>query len=287
MKKIIYRLISLILMITLCGCKNNNQDGLYQLPNQSYSQMMSYIIEDKGHTIVIDGGTAEDSDYLVSQIKKISSNNTVDAWYLTHYHKDHTDALAKYLLENDNSIKIKNIYYNFPKDKCVEQYEPNRYQDYQTITGALKKFENKHIVHQDDTFEYGDIKIKVLRSYNQNITNNAGNNSSSVYKFNIRKTSILFLGDLGVEGGEELLSNSKNEIENIDYVQMAHHGQAGVTENVYRVINPKYCLWPTPDWLWGNKEKVYKTDETKKWINKLNVKKNYIVKDGLIHITIK
>lgn len=68
---------------------------------------------------------------------------------------------------------------------------------------------------------------------------------------------------------------------------MAHHGQAGVTENVYRVINPKYCLWPTPDWLWGNKEKVYKTDETKKWINKLNVKKNYIVKDGLIHITIK
>ena len=52
MKKIIYSLISLILMITLCGCKNNNQDGLYQLPNQSYSQMMSYIIEDKGHTIV-------------------------------------------------------------------------------------------------------------------------------------------------------------------------------------------------------------------------------------------
>lgn len=47
---------------------------------------------------------------------------------------------------------------------------------------------------------------------------------------------------LSVEGGEELLSNSKNEIENIDYVQMAHHGQAGVTENVYRVINPKYCL---------------------------------------------
>lgn len=37
MKKIIYSLISLILMITLCGCKNNNQDGLYQLPNQSYS----------------------------------------------------------------------------------------------------------------------------------------------------------------------------------------------------------------------------------------------------------
>lgn len=40
----------------------------------------------------------------------MSSNNTVDAWYLTHYHKDHTGALAKYLLENDNSIKTKNIY---------------------------------------------------------------------------------------------------------------------------------------------------------------------------------
>lgn len=281
------KLILLVITISLCGCGTKNNDGLYQLPNQSYSQMMSYIIEDKGKTIVIDGGTAEDSDYLVSQIKRISSNNTVDGWYLTHYHKDHTGALAKYLLEKRNEIKIKNIYFNFPKDSWVEQYEPGRYQDFLTITEALNQFKNKHIIHENNTFKYGDINIKVLRSYNSSITSNAGNNSSSVYKFNIRKTSILFLGDLGVEGGHELVQKSKREIENIDYVQMAHHGQAGVTEEIYQIINPKYCLWPTPDWLWENKDKIYKTDETRKWISKLNVKKNYIVKDGLTHINIK
>ena len=68
---------------------------------------------------------------------------------------------------------------------------------------------------------------------------------------------------------------------------MFHHGQAGVNEDVYKVINPKYCLWPTTDWLWKNESSVYKTDETKKWVENLNVKKNYIANKGLISIPLE
>lgn len=286
MKKVFKFIIALSICIFIPGCASN-KDGLYQLPNQSYSQMMSYIIVDKGKTIVIDGGTAEDSDYLISQIKKVSTNNTVDAWFLTHYHKDHTGALAKYLLEGDNSIKIKKIYYHFPSNDWVYKNEKNRYVDYETIESGLKDFKNKEITNRGKKYQYGDIKIQTLRSYNKDITNNAGNNSSSVYKIKIRNTSFLFLGDLGIEGGNELLEVASKYIKNIDYVQVAHHGQAGVSKEVYQAIKPKYCLWPTPDWLWKNENKAYKTDETKQWMKELHVKKNYIEKDGLIHIKIK
>ena len=73
-----------------------------------------------------------------------------------------------------------------------------------------------------------------------------------------KERKFLFLGDLGVEGGEELLSLNKEAIKNMDYVQMAHHGQAGVNEDVYQVIDPKYCLWPTTDWLWKMRVKPIK-----------------------------
>lgn len=90
------------------------------LSNQSYSQMMSYIIEDNGNTIVVDGGTAADEDNLINTIKEVSKDNKVEAWFLTHYHKDHTGALAKYLQSKSKDITIDKIYYNFPKESWVK-----------------------------------------------------------------------------------------------------------------------------------------------------------------------
>lgn len=279
LKKVIY---TLCILLSLCGCHKSN-NALYELPNQSYSQMMSYIIHYNNKTIVIDGGTAEDEPYLMGQIEQISGNDTVDAWLITHYHKDHTGALATYLSTNDTKVKIKKVYYNFPEENWVETNEVNRFEDIKTINAQINKVDTQ-IVKAGDNIDVGDINIQVLRSYNKKITNNAGNNSSTVYKVIVNDISILFLGDLGIEGGQELLANNKDDIKNMDYVQMAHHGQDGVTEDVYQMINPKYCLWPTTDWLWKNKEKIYKTDETKEWMNKLNVKKHYIAMDGLISI---
>ena len=73
---------------------------------------------------------------------------------------------------------------------------------------------------------------------------------------------------------------------------MAHHGQNGATLELYKKIDPSYALWPTPDWLWDNNigdgfdTGPYKTIETRNWMKSLNVKKNYIEKDGDITIKI-
>lgn len=275
------------ILISFTGCQKSNEVAIYQLSNQSYSQMMSYIIEDEGTTIVVDGGTAEDEDNLIKTIKKVSKDRKVEAWFLTHYRKDHTGALAKYLQSGSNEIQIDKVYYNFPEESWVERNEPHRYEDVVAIDQGLKTFDNKEVVSFNQKITVGEDQIDVLRTYNPEITENAGNNSSSVYKMNVQGTKIIFLGDLGVEGGEELLSLNKEAIKNMDYVQMAHHGQAGVNEDVYQVIDPKYCLWPTTDWLWKNEGKAYKTDETKKWVKALHVKKNYVADNGTVRIELK
>ena len=93
---------------------------------------------------------------------------------------------------------------------------------------------------------------------------------------------------------DELLQEKPNQKEKlkVNILQMAHHGQQGVSKEIYEYIKPKICLWPTPDWLWindsGNGEDSgpWKTKETRKWIEELNVNKNIIEKDGNIKISI-
>lgn len=269
---------STVMIFMLCcvsGCNKIKINGIFQLPNQSYSQMMSYIIKDKDTTIVIDGGTAEDSEYLISRIKEISSNNTVDAWFLTHYHKDHTGALASYLSSKRKDITIKQIYCQLADEKMVDQYEPHRLIDAKTIHEALNQVDNVTVVHKNDIFHFGDISVEVLRDIDNTVTNNYGNNTSIVYKVMVNDTSILFLGDLGAEASPAFLEENKDKIRNMDYLQLAHHGQAGGSKELYQWINPKYCLWPTPSWLYENKDGVYRIEETKEWISSLHVKKNY------------
>lgn len=108
--KVLFKFVLLsAMLISFTGCQKSNEVSIYQLSNQSYSQMMSYIIEDEGTTIVVDGGTAEDEDNLIKTIKKVSKDRKVEAWFLTHYHKDHTGALAKYLQSGSNEIKIDKV----------------------------------------------------------------------------------------------------------------------------------------------------------------------------------
>ena len=85
---------------------------------------------------------------------------------------------------------------------------------------------------------------------------------------------------MGEDGGKRLLADAGAEALKSDIVQMAHHGQNGVGEEVYQAINPSICLWPSPDWLWNNAGNRYRISETKGWMSRLNVQRHYCTKDG-------
>lgn len=103
-----------------------------------------------------------------------------------------------------------------------------------------------------DAYAFGPARVHVLREPDPAITANCINNSSVVFRLDVNGHRVLFLGDLGTEGGAHLLQSVPREALRSDVVQMAHHGQHGVEQPVYEAIQPRCCLWCTPGWLWDN-----------------------------------
>ena len=224
-----------------------------QLTNSTLEQMMGYLIRTKnGKLIVIDGGSHGQSKLLSDAI--FAWGGQVDYWFLTHEHSDHYASLME-LVKNGAPIAIDGIY----RSLCRGEAE-------RTLPEAEKKehltwlqFERECGIPLYD-FKLGQefwidgIKIEVLGIDNPEITVNQLNNQSVVLRISEGDFSMLFLGDLGVEGGEKLLKTAGDKLKSTA-VQMAHHGQKGVSLDLYDQIGAKYAFWPTPKWLWENNSK--------------------------------
>jgi len=258
-----------------------NNFTLWQLPSQSSKQMESYVIITKnGKVIVIDGGNTEDGQYLKRFLSY--NKNHVDYWFLTHPHEDHIDALT-WMILNLGDLKIDKIFASFPPLEWIKKYEKGNAHTLEEFTEAMKKAKRNYIkINKDDSFDIDGVKIEILSDINLDITTNAINNSSIIIKVSDKTKSVLFLNDLGALAGNKLLKVIDHGKLKSDYVQMAHHGQYGVGKNFYEVVQPKYCLWPTPVWLWNNDSGEGKgsgnwlTLETRKWMKELNVESNYV-----------
>ena len=258
---------------------------LTQLQDNSSRQMMGYIMKTStGKVIVIDGGLNEDEPNLVKHIQELG--NKVDVWFITHPHEDHASAIIKVIEETD--IPIEKIYYTMNEIEWYKEYEPKRAEEAERFYNALQNERVKGKTEEvtlNQIINIDFIKCEILGVKNPEITNNGFNNSSMVIKMNLPKSSILFLGDTGEESGEKLLNTQKDKLKS-DIVQVAHHGQGGAKESLYKEINPRICLWPTPEWLWNNDSGGGKgsgpwtTLETRQWMKNLGVKIHVIEKDG-------
>lgn len=259
---------------------------MIMLKNTTNSQMMSYVITTKDKSvIVVDGGLGEDAAHLKEIIKSRGSH--VHAWFITHPHSDHVEALVNIINEGLDGITIDKIYYNFPEMDFYQRNEPYRAD---MVRRAIEAFETLpsstlSITKKGDVIELPGVKITILNNPYL-FAHNAINNSSIVFRVDMGTKRILFLGDLGKEGGESLLSEvDANELK-ADYVQMAHHGQYGVDRPVYEIINPSVAMWNAPEWLYNNDNGTgvgsgsWLTLEVRKWMEEIGVKENFVMKDG-------
>ncbi len=250
----------------------------------------SFILENNGTLLVVDGGFPSEAPYVYDYLKALGGH--VDTWFITHFHDDHFGCFVTMLQEHPD-IVIDKVCFNLPSDEFLIRYEPQ--QSLKTTEEWLEIF--RCAIAQraltvvtatvGDVYRYdnGLVTVRVLRTYNEDLA--YINNSSTVFRFEADGKSILFLGDLGVEGGRELLQLAAPEMVKADYVQMAHHGQGGVDQDCYRAIMPTYCLWPTPSWVWNNMgpggydTNVFQTIIVRGWISALrSVKKHYLMIDG-------
>ena len=250
----------------------------------------SFILQTEGSLIVIDGGFGGEADYLYPYLKELGGK--VDGWFFTHLHTDHICAALEIFKKPD--IEIKKCYFNFPSDEFLNQ--PDFMQDtdhttkitYRSVdlkTLLMSRTENV-IVQPGDTYEFDGFEVSVLLVGDEKLARDV-NDTSVVYRITVNGKTLLFFGDLGVSGGKQLLEKVPPELLRADYVQMAHHGQKGVTRDVYEAIKPENCFWCTPSWLWDNigpggyDTGDFLTVVTRGWMSEMGcVKKHYLMTEG-------
>ena len=264
--------------------------NFFLLGNSSNSQMFGCVIQTQNHTIVIDGGTTHDSKQLVNYLTQYA-NSHVDAWFFTHPHHDHIGCFVN-ICKSEPQIAVNKIYYHFPD---IVEIQPHvRTEKEKTLVTDFFEIARDKTCHKlcvNDVFTFDNISVRVLRVYNSVITENFINNSSTVYRIDGENGSFLILGDLGVEGGVEIMKNCPLSLLKTQYTQMAHHGQNGVSKEFYEYIKPQKCIWASPDWLWNNDAGngydtgPWQTVRTREWVAALGVTEHIIEKDGMQKIT--
>lgn len=254
---------------------------LYQLTEHSPFMMSFVIVTGNGKLIVVDGGRESDMPYLMEFI----GGKTVAAWFLTHPHMDHISGFIHLVKEGSMLNNIEKVYYNFHSVEFIEKYEAHEADTIREFMEIEPLIANKIcIVEKGDIIKIDEVSIEILYTKDKQFINNAINDSSIVFKLTTPNKSVLFLGDLGPEGGEKLLAEKKDKLKS-DIVQIAHHGHMCVEEDVYAAIEPEACMWCAADWLYNEEDRyiklrMYGTMRTRKWMDKLGVKTHFVTKDG-------
>ncbi len=266
---------------------------IIQEPNMTKTQMMSYlIITPNGKLVVIDGGLRGDSNYLTEKIHEYGS--VVSYWIITHVHSDHYYALVDIAKSGDmRGITIENLCYNFPPVDWIYDAEPQYADDNRVFFDVLPMFDAiALILNEGDKLNVDGMIIDIMKVPDDYLDFDPGytggstvNDTCVVFKIVFPNgKDVLFLGDLGFRAGQKLAERFGDRLKS-DIVQMAHHGQNGAGEDVYKLVKPELCMWTAPMWLYDNnlwyrdkrrKNKFnshyFKTVEVRRWMEKLGVK---------------
>lgn len=264
---------------------------MWMLGSTTGAQNLSIVIKSPhGKLIVVDGGWEADATKLSELI--LQQGGKVDVWLITHPHEDHVGALCAILNDTSRKIRIDKIYCSLATPDWYRQVSPTGAGIADQLLSAFMKLPVGMVINnigRGTEINIDDVNIRVLN--NRGVyTYNGVNNSSMVYKIRVSEQSILILGDLAYDGGKDLIRSCAAAELKSDIVQMAHHGQQGVDQDVYALIAPTTCLWPSPAWLWNNDNGggvgsgPWGTLTTRAWMDALGVKDNRSLKDGDVHM---
>ena len=274
----------------------NLSDGgrVYALASRiDHISLSTVFVSPEGKVLVVDGGflyRGQDGKFLGDFLKKIGGH--VDYWFITHAHNDHYGALVTMAERPDfYGVTIGELIYNFPDREWMLKREPGSRPYLTNFLDNVLGTRLKHVKRGDCSIgrvvDFGSWSFEILNEPFL-FDGNTINNSSVMISVKAGGKTWLETGDIGVEGGRDAMKKLGSRLKH-DIVFMAHHGQEGADKSFYAAVEPEAAIWPTPSWLWDNRDGdgtvgsgPYRTNYTKCWMQELGVKKNYVlVKDYL------
>lgn len=185
----------------------------------------SCLITCDGESMLIDGGTADNSSKLVSLLNAL---NIDELKYMvnTHPHDDHVGGLCGPL----NSVKVDAAY------SSTVDYDQNYFISYKRY--IAEQGISLDTLSAGDTLRLGNADIYVLAPIDD--TGDL-NNDSIILRVVYGRTSMLFTGDAGFDEEKSLL-DSGAELGS-DILKVGHHGAAKSSgEDFLRAVSPQWAI---------------------------------------------
>lgn len=261
----------------LFGDKMKGHFTMTQISSATDTIGNSYLFKTKGgKVIMVDGGFASDADNLRGKIKEAGGH--VDLWFITHPHEDHMEAFIT-ILNDPQGVTVDKLIYSRVADEYLD-LEPGSAEHarsyYHAVDNVIGKVDYLNIHNPGQRFDIDGIGIMILGVANPEFRTNPYNNQSMIIRFWDDTKSVVMLGDAGIECGNKVLAAYKDYLD-CDYMQMAHHGQNGCSEEFYKAINFRACLWPTPSWVWepAPEHTHLKTRDTRRWMDEKGITEHH------------
>jgi len=262
----------------LFGPKQEGHFTLTQISSATDTIGESYLMKTAGGKVVmVDGGYASDVEKLRRHLA--AAGNRVDLWFITHPHEDHMEALAT-ILKDPQEIRIGKVVYSRLQDlylDCEPGSADNARSYYRALDDCMDgpDFLNVHTAGQ--RFDIDGIGIMILSVADITRQHRSFNNQTMVIRMWDDTKSVVFLGDAEVECGDQVLAQYREYLD-CDYLQMAHHGQAGCSEQFYKSIRFRACLWPTPSWVWDPAPDAdwLRTRDTRRWMDEIGITEHHV-----------
>ena len=237
---------------------------LTEYEDESGDQGLAYIMENKndGTLIVVDGGNAGNEKQMREAIK--NKGGKVDAWILTHYHKDHIDTFNA-IYSNPDGITIKDIYVTPLSPEVFYSLNLQEWDDVDTFETFMKITEgagNIHYVNRDDKLKFSDdMEITFFNAFDDTVLSAEGhedipNNDSLVFKMATEQRSILICADAHSRYIAKYLVDPYGDALDSDILQCGHHGNNSMPEDTgfYEAVSPEVAIFDGPDWLMTSPE---------------------------------
>jgi len=193
-----------------------------------------FIKGPRGKTYLVDGGSSDVNQvgkYRIEPFLKYKGAGTLDYVFISHGDKDHYSGIEEMLLRQKYGVQIKNLVFS-------ENYR----NDEELLKLALTAKERGVFVScikQGQILKEGDMNIACIQpgTEDKRLEGNAG---SMVLDISNEEFSMLFTGDVELEGEAQLIQNLEHPYQ---VLKVAHHGSKNATSQKFLdIVKPQIAL---------------------------------------------
>ena len=236
-------------------CKEELCEPLVTQVRESYFGFdcgMTYVIRlCDGRFVLIDSGMGEfdEAEHLLDILQKqnvLDSKPVIALWFITHPHTDHFLLFVKLMKQYRDRFELQRLAYNWAPLEMASA--PSDLPQFNEVIAQLQGVQ-RITVRSGQHYSLGGAVFDVLYAFDDMLPGyiHGLNITSIVMRMELGGRRFLWLGDAMQLVADYICSRYEEDSLRCEIMQVGHHGYSGGSDQLYRIVDPEYLLWPCPN----------------------------------------